>query len=53
MPGTPINILHIFYLFILAGLGLCCSAGFSSGAVRGGYFSLWCLGFSAQWLLLS
>lgn len=61
MPGTPVNILYIvflkyiyvckFYLFILAGLGLCCSAGASSVVARGGYFSLWCVGL-VQWFLL-
>ena len=38
-----------FYL-LLAALGLSCCLGFSLVAARGGY-SLWCAGFSLQWLL--
>ena len=46
-----------FYKFIclfsfgcVGSLVLC--AGFSLVAVSGGYSSLWCAGFSLQWLLL-
>ena len=37
----------------MAVLGLrCCAWAFSSCGERGGYPSLWCVGFSLLWLLL-
>ena len=39
------------YLF-LAVLDLCCCVGFSLFAASVGYSTLWCRGFSLQWLLL-
>ena len=43
----------ILFILFLAALGLRCWAqAFSLVAVRGGYSSLWCPGFSLQWLLL-
>ena len=49
--------MHFIYLFlILIFFWLCWSsllhAGFSLVVVSGGYSSLWCAGFSLQWLLL-
>ena len=55
--GTEVFIfyfLNLFILFILflAALGLrCCARAFSSCGEQG-YSSLWCTGFSLQWLLL-
>ena len=43
------NYLSIFFLAVL-GLHWC--EGFSPVAANGGYFSLWCSGFSLRWLLL-
>ena len=40
-----------FYLFGFVGSSLL-RAGFSLVAASGGYSSLWCSGFSLQWLLL-
>ena len=53
-----LNLLYLFlkskfiYL-VLAALGLrCCAWAFSLVAASGGCSSLWCTGFSLQWLLL-
>ena len=43
----------LFYLFILAALGLpCCTRGLSLVVMSGGCSSLWCTGFSLRWFLL-
>ena len=49
-----LNLFIYFYLFIVFGCigsSLLCAA-FSLVAASGGYSSLWCAGFSLQWLLL-
>ena len=49
-----IDFIHfiLFYLFILAVLGLCCCAWASSSCGERGYSSLWCAGFLLWWLVL-
>ena len=40
---------NVIYLFLAV---LCLPCRLSLVAMRGGYFFLWCVGFSLQWLLL-
>ena len=51
--NTSVSIyLFIYYLFILAALGLRCCTWLSLVAASRGYSSLWCPGFSLRWRLL-
>ena len=46
--------IYLFIYLFWAALGLCCcTRAFSSCSEWGGYSSLWCAGFSLQWLLFS
>ena len=43
--------LRLFIYLFLAALGLCAACRFSLVAASGGYYLLWCTGFSLWWLL--
>ena len=43
---------HVFFYLFLAALGLRCCAWAFSSCGDGSYSSLWCTGFSLQWLFL-
>ena len=44
--------LFILFLFIFGCVGSLLLRGLSVVAANGGYFSLWCAGFSLRWILL-